>query len=68
MMVRLSRRQLANDAGALVPLPNALRGLRVESVNLRDEVSVHFFFFFFRLFRAVPAARGSSQARGPIGA
>lgn len=50
MMVRLSRRQLANDAGALVPLPNALRGLRVESVNLRDEVSVHFFFFFFPSF------------------
>ena len=27
-----------------------------------------FFFFFFFFFRAAPAAYGSSQARGPVGA
>ena len=31
-------------------------------------VCVCIFFFFFFYFRATPAAYGSSQARGPIGA
>ena len=30
------------------------------------ELSLSFFFFFFGLFKAVPEARGGSQARGQI--
>ena len=48
-------------APVYTPLPHPLQ-------PLQDLLFVDFFFFFFCLFRAVPKAHGSSQARGWIGA
>ena len=38
------------------------------ALNLSAETVFFLFFFFFCLFRAIPAAHGDSQARGLMGA
>ena len=41
--------------------------VEINEVHTHAATWIFFFFFFFWLFRAVPTAYGSSQARGRIG-
>ena len=68
-----SHRQLAKDfitGKQKASSTDSGRGGRVPSFNCSKEVFLFSFFFFlaFCLFRAIPAAYGGSQARGPTGA